>query len=612
MRRLLLLWGCASTVFAAGPPDPDIVVTSTRIPTPLHAVGGAVTVLDLEEWDGAELSVARILEAQTGIQIGRTGGPGQMTQLRMRGAEANHVLVLLDGVEIGSPASGLDLSHLNTRGIARIEILRGAQSALWGSNAAAGVIHLISKDAADVETTWSLRAGGDQEYESQIDLSAGDDDTGITLHGQIFDTHGDNVAAEGTEEDGSRHRGVHLTARHRVGDHLLRSTLRLDRGHTQYDGFVAGRAADAPYRSRQDRTLAGLSWQTQKERFHVSARAGYLETSDRAEDNFGTTESIGQRLNLEVLGWRDLANCPGTGSCSLGIGVETERARYTRGDVGPLVARSTSVTTFARAAPWQGTSFDVSLRRDYNREFGDADTWRTGISVQIPDSAWRLYAAAGTGIVNPSLIDRFGFFPGRFLGNPGLQPERTRDHEVGIGFGRGGVRARVSWFHQRLVDEIESAFDADAGLFTTRNSTGTSRRRGIEAEAKFPLGDSWEADLRYTFTRATEPGADGKVREVRRPRHQYGTTLRYQDGADRITLHTDAVRSLIDLDFVQFPAPRVTLDNYTVSHFTWRRTFSADLEAVLSVHNLFNESYEEVLGYRASDRHISLELRVRR
>lgn len=607
-----LLAGPLPAAWAATYDDP-LVVTAARIPRPMPAVGGAVDVIELDDWLGPKTSLADVLRGRPGVGVSRSGGPGQLTQVRLRGAEADHALVLLDGVELTNPATGaVDFAHLSAAGIERIEILRGAQSALWGSRAAAGVINLVSRAADGPEAEAGLRSGADGLTEASGGLAAGGARGGLAVRWQSFTTRGDNASLAGSEEDGYRSRTLQLNGRWTPApETALRLSFRRVRSRAEYDGSENGRPVDADHHSRHERTALSAAANARIGRIRWQSAAAYLQTRDRNADGFGVTQADGQRLRFDLLGWRTFERCPAAGACALGLGLEWSRERYVRGAVGPLHTRSRSALAIAQWRPLEAVDADLSLRRDDNDDFGDADAWRAGAAWRLAGGAARLYAAAGTGVVNPSLTERFGYFPGSFRGNPDLRPERTRDRELGAAFPLGGLRADLSLFAQDLRREIAGEYDAASGASTTVNRPGRSKRRGLELALRAALGGAWSWEGGYTYTRSSEPTAAGPRREVRRPRHQYRAALEYRAGRWRASLAARAARGLLDQDFASFPARRVPLGNYEVADLSARCELSREWTLSLSARNLFDEAYQEVLGYRAPDRQLSLELRWR-
>ncbi|MDE0612051.1 MAG: TonB-dependent receptor plug domain-containing protein, partial [Gammaproteobacteria bacterium] len=140
---LIALW-CSS--LPAAQDIETIIITASRIPQPLHTVGSSVTVIDLDDWRGTGATISDVLREVPGLTVSQQGGSGTLTALRMRGGESNHTRILLDGIELSDPTSGsVDFAHLSIAGIERIEILRGAPSALWGSDAISGIVNLISR-----------------------------------------------------------------------------------------------------------------------------------------------------------------------------------------------------------------------------------------------------------------------------------------------------------------------------------------------------------------------------------------------------------------------------------------------------------------------------------
>ena len=168
--------------------------------------------------------------------------------------------------------------------------------------------------------------------------------------------------------------------------------------------------------------------------------------------------------------------------------------------------------------PWLNT--EIVVRHDRFSAFRDATTLRAGATVK-PLRTISLIGSYGEGIAQPSFYDLYGFFPGSFVGNPALKPERSEEWQAGIRWTGRRLTLGLSAFTARLRDEIVDVFDPATFRSTTANATGTSRRRGIEAEAELRLPQSGRIGLYYTFLDAEERQVAGglAVREVRRPRH---------------------------------------------------------------------------------------------
>ena len=438
-----------------------IIVKASRIPQPLHTIGSSVSVIDLDDWKGANITIADVLRSVPGIAISQSGGFGQLAALRMRGGESNHTLILLDGVELGNPATGqVDFAHLTTAGIERIEILRGAQSALWGSRAISGVINLISREGGG--TTLGLESGSDREQRFSAQTSYRSEWGGIDVGIQNFQTDGDNIAPEGEEEDGYRNTTLQWNLRWTPEPETsLRLSMRQVHATTEYDGFdfAAGHAVDAHKKSKHRRTLLSTDLATRTGPIEHQWNIRYLQT----EDHWPGNEPQSQRLQASGLLWRVYDDCLAGRSCTIGGGLEWSKERYTRGEVGPLDFKSASALMILKWQPDTHAFLDLSFRREENQDFGDFNIWRASFAYHLPDQPARVYLTSGIGIANPTLTERYGYSPDQFEGNPGLNPERSRTVEVGFEYYPDGICCRIglSAFTQRLSDEINGYFDPD-------------------------------------------------------------------------------------------------------------------------------------------------------
>ena len=615
-REILLACTLATSWITSAPaaaqsqdPPETIIVTASRIPQPLHAIGSSVSIIDLDDFRGTGVTIAEVLRHVPGISISQSGGIGSLTSLRMRGGEANHTAILLDGAELGHPDSGeVDFAHLTTAGIERIEILHGAQSALWGSRAISGVINLISRQGGD--TVVILKSGSDREHVATVRTSSRFDRGSLNASLENYRTGGDNVAHEGEEEDGYQNTTMQWGLRWAPDpETVLRLSMRQVRAISDYDQYrwPTG-AVDAPYKSKNRRTLLNASWLAHTGRIEHQWDFHYLQTKDHNLDDFMIPEAQGQRIQARGLAWRTFEHCLLERPCTLGGGLEWVKERYTRGDVGPLDFKRASALAVLKWQPEVNVFLDLSLRREENSDFGDYGIWRASLAYRFPNRLARTYLASGLGIANPTLTERFGYFPDNFKGNPELKPERARTVEAGVEYDPGGACCRVGLraFTQSLSDEVQW-FDEDgyAGpiLPTSINQAERSRRRGVELELEMEPHPHWTVSGSYAYLDATEPGFEGARPEVRRPRHQYRFALSSQFAQWQAHLDAMTVRGLLD--------SAGALENYWLLNLSVRRALTARVESVIEIQNLLDESYEEIKGYRAPDRQLRAGLQLR-
>ena len=589
-----------------------LVITASRIPQPLHAISSSVTVIDLDDWQGTGTTVADVLRDIPGLSISQQGGSGALTALRMRGGESNHTRVLMDGIELSDPTSGIvDFAHMSVTGIERVEVLRGAPSALWGSDAISGVINLISRKGGGSSLT--QKSGSNQQHETTLQTATESDDFSMQASASHFQTRGENISLSGSERDGYRNNTLQWGGRWSPSPQTdLRFSARRARANLEYDGTGP---SDAPYTSRNRRTYLNVSLNSRTGAFEYQTNLGYLQTANLTEDAF-PGETKGRRIQVDGLVWRHFERCLLSRPCTVGGGLEWNRERYERDHISPLHFISSSVFATLKWRPEPQTTLDLSLRRDKNKDFKDADTWRVALTYRWPDQPTRLYLASGIGVANPTLIERYGYSPNSFQGNPGLLPERSRNTEIGIEHNPIGACCRISLgiFDQRLSDEIQGYHDPDGfqgpALPTAINEAGHSKRRGVELELEFDPHPDWILSAHYAYLRATEPGPSGATdrRETRRPRHQYRLALAHLSNRWRSRLDFMTARGLLDDDFSVWPAAREILDSYYLINLSTRYGLAPKLDLLFEARNLLDESYQEVLGYAAPRRNFSAGL----
>ena len=230
----------------------------------------------------------------------------------------------------------------------------------------------------------------------------------------------------------------------------------------------------------------------------------------------------------------------------------------------------------------------------------------------------KLRAAIGTGQKNPTFTERFGFFPGQFIGNPDLLPERSISYDLGLdhGFLNGALLLQVTLFQQYLEDEINGfVFDPVTFLSTAENKDGKSERSGVELGAQWTVNDSFELSASYTYTDSTEQDAAGEdVQELRRPRHAGSLAANLQSNNNRLqaTLVADYGGSRDDIFFPPFPAlPEiVTLQSFWLVDLTAQYQLTPSLGIFARGTNLLDEDYEQVYGYRTPGRAGYIGVRV--
>lgn len=610
-------------------PAETLVVTATRTAQSRLLVGGSLTIIDAAELQRRQRPLlADVLRDVPGFAVSRSGAPGAVTQLRVRGAEGNHVLVLIDGVEANDPAQGgeFNFAHLLTGEIERIEILRGPQSALWGSDALAGTINLITRRGAPGGRLEAFTEGGSfGTWHAGASLSGAGPRHRLRVAAARYATRGSNIAREGSERD-----GYHNTTLSAVAGWNPRPWLALDAswrhvaGNNEFDdvGFATGLPEDADRETRLQQDYARLQGRITPQGGRWEHRV-LLGLGATANDNFtdgrAADSTRGRRqkasyqgsLNLDSGHWAGVRHV-----LSLALEYENEdyRQRGTATQFGDpnrdLDLQTRSVAAEYRLESDALFSLAAGYRHDRNSDFAAAGSWRITGAWLPPGLPLRLRGACGTGRKNPGFVERFGFFaaaPTPFFGNAALRPERSTACEAGLDFipAGGRLHAGLTWYRQDLEDEIDGfAFDPGLGGFTAVNLDGQSRRRGVELSATLQLVDNVSLRGTYSWLHASEPAAEAGERqgELRRPGHAGSFGLDYEFGGGRGRFNFNAQYSGAQRDLYfpppSFAASRVRLDAFVLLHAAASWRIGERLEVFGRVENLSDASYEEVFGFR--------------
>jgi vitamin B12 transporter len=618
---------------------PQLIIYANQAATEASKVGSAVTLItDQEIKDRGFPTVAEALRTVPGVAVSQTGGRGSFTQVRIRGAEANHLQVLIDGVQVNDISDGdFNFADLAVENIERIEVIRGPQSGLYGANAQAGVIAIVTKSGRGLkrpEVDTKLEGGSRSTFtESAIARGA---------VGQFYgavglvntSTAGYNISRFGSERDGSRSFtltskvGVDITPDLNV-EGSLRHVDRFNRFDSQpFFGPFEGLAFDSAFDFNAFKTTTGriaATWAAFDGAFVQRFAASRFEQKRNDDDVvLGFFRSEGHRDNFDYKGTvRADTNVLGGERHTL-TGAVDRQTEFLKIDSASFFFDPAAAAFWANGARRDrtgvageyaldlvsGLSVTGAARHDWNSGFADATTWRVTAAQRIASTGTKLHASAGTGITNPTFIEQFGFFVGTFRGNPALRPEQSLGWDAGIEqrFLDGQLITDVTYFASDFEDKIILVTGTDT-ISTAVNAVGISPRRGVETTAKVIPVDWLLLTGTYTYTDARLP--DGTP-EIRRPRHTAAgsATAKFADGRAKATVNFVYNGAMPDLWF-RFPIVPVTLNSYTTVSGIISYDLSPQVAVYLRGENVFDAKYEEVFSHRAPGAAIYAGLRGR-
>ena len=623
-------------VASAAEPDAaqidQIVVTATRAPTPRSSVGDSVTVIDAEAARMSQkTAVSDLLTTTPGISASRNGGLGTTTSLRIRGAEADQTVVLIDGVKLNDPSStggGYNFANLLVSDIARIEVLRGSQSTLWGSQAIGGVVNIVTPEpSGPLSTTFDVQGGSYGTMAVTARAQAGGDRFAWRLGGNYLTTDGISAFDEdlgGREEDGYRNVGFNARGIVRITDAIsaeLRSTW--SHGRAEIDGFPPPTfaLADTSEYAKTDESVsyAGLKVDTLDARFQHRVGIAYTDTDRENIDPRSsvpqTFDASGTNLRYEYQGTLTLSDrVQGV------FGAERERSELS--SASPTVANPTpsplrrdvtldSVYAQVQVTPISAMTLSGGVRYDDHETFGGHTSGKVAVAWSATGSTI-VRASRGEGFKAPTLFQLYSQF-----GTPTLDPEESSDWEAGVEqrlFDRLSVSA--TYFNRETDDLID--FVSCSGV---RSPRCTAQPGGYYENVQRASTEGYEIGLtaqiveRVRFD-ANYTGLD--ARNESRGTANFGKHLarRPNDSANaqltigwRIPLTTTLAAQYVGKRF-DTAANTFVLEDYTLVDLRAAYRFSQSLEVYGRIENAFDEDYSTVRRYGSVGRGYYIGMRV--
>lgn len=566
-------------------------------------IGRSYTVID---GDQIQLSgspyVADVLRQVPGFAVSRGGSYAGLTQVRVRGGEGNHVLVMIDGVPVGDLSSGeFDFARMVVGNVERVEVLRGPQSAFWGANAMSGVINIVTKSAGTNGLSGSLAGelGTDGTRMTSGSISYGQDNFKGSGSLTFRHTDGFDISPIGSELDAATHIDANANFSANITPHLtLDGTIRYGRLRGDADDTGPGSIMiDSPGKIAADEIYGGLglNWVSDDNLWFQNARisAGKIDlhSSDIGWDNIST----GDRFKASYQVGRHFETQDANHTVTLGYDLVHETFQQ----LDPAEDRFKR-TAHSLIGEYRGTYFDqvyltAALRHDFNDTFVDTTTYSVSGAWEIPNTGTRLHASAGTGSTNPTFYEQFGYFASFYTPNPNLVPETSFGWDIGVQqtLLDGIVVLDATYFNQTLENKIQGLFFP---VSTAVNLPGTSTRQGVELSASMNFAEGFTAGLSYTYLDAFDP--DG-VREIRRPQHSGSINLAYRLTEIPLTLHGEVI---LTGDTTDGTTTKRQLPAYAVVNGGLNYQVSEQVEVYGRVHNLFDTKYQEVYGYNTQGR----------
>lgn len=604
-----VFFACVPRAWAADAPvsmDP-VVVTATRIEEKVSEQASSVSVVERDTIELKSPALAGdVLQGLPGVSDQRSGSPGSRENIKIRGGSATGTLVLIDGFPVNSPTLGeFDVSSLPAARFERVEVVRGAQSALYGSNAMSGVVNFLPPSPADGAHFGSDFSAGSFSTLQWNGFAEGGGESGS------FHMGGTGFTSEGIHEnDGTTLTSFLGGGDIRVGERSRFHFLVMATDSIKEVPIDYGTPRDDDHRWERQGFLAGGRWETRfSPVFSITASGSVYDENSHEKDSADPGELFPYVFEDETKTRKTsmglMARVTGGNTSETFVGVEFIRDRATdtlRSNFGDTHTAGTTInrSVFLQQEwkPRKGTGLSAGARVDRNSEAGTEVNPRLAAFQEIGTTGIRLRAAAGRGFRTPTISEKTD----PSIGNPSLSPEVTTTYEAGADAVLAGGDAVVSatWFYQSFRDLIQwdGSVAGPVGFGELRNS-GHAYSRGVEAAASWNFLPTAAAELSYTFTDTWN--ADAQRRILGQPTHRGSASLVLTPLAGltcRADWHVEG--DMLDAppnggDIRRPGYARVDL----FGRYLWKTGSPQALEVALhgKVQNLLDRQYEERKGY---------------
>jgi vitamin B12 transporter len=600
-----------------------IVITATRIPTPVLQVASSITVVTAADIEARqERTFADVLKDIPGLNVVQTGGPGGETSVFMRGTNSNHTKVFIDGIDVSDPSNAtgaFDFGQLLTQDIERVEVLRGPQSGLYGSDAIGGVINIITKSGNGPAQFTGAAEGGTFDTFNQAGTVSGSDEA---FHYSASVAHFHAGATPVTPLD------LLLPGEARIDDYDDNLTLTTKLGYDvtpDFDLGLAARYTDIHLRDTGEDYLVALPFsgypapeQTSADTVeyatrltaHLKSFDGVLEQTlglaythdrtDTVEPQTPPALNTGERRKAD---WQGDVKFDPTETLVLG-------AEYERDEIDqPITADVHIGSAYGELQSQIGDHWfsALNVRHDDNSRFGDKTTWRFAPGWVLTETDTKLHASVGTGFKAPTLSELYQSFPAFFFfANPNLKPESSTGWDAGIeqAVVHDVLRVGVTYYYNRIRDLITTDVTG-----TTWANVGRATTDGIESFIAYQPLRELTLRVDYTYTQAEDDVLEQPL--LRRPKHRGSFVATWQvTRAWQWNLDVLAVGNWVDVSRDGLTSG-LSAPGYTTVNLATSYDLTPRVALFARVDNLLDRHYENPIGFLQPSIGVYAGLKVR-
>lgn len=590
----------------------QIIVTGSSLDSTLENTGSSVSVLTEQELkDGQYRNAMNALRQLPGVDVVQSGGNGGNAAVFLRGGNSEHTLVLLDGIELNNPATAnrsFNLANLTLENIERIEVIRGPQSTIYGSDAMGGVINLISKKAKEgVHANVSSEAGSYNSFTQLGNVSYGSDvfdvSTGVTRQ-DIGGISSADARYGNKEQDDYQNTSLSNRIRFAPTKTIeATNTLRYTRSHSNLDN-CGGEGCDDPnrwIRNNEFFTRGDVSAKLLDDTLTPAAYISYTRHSldDVNSPDLASQELLDSAYNGDIVTVGSRMTWSPSDMFSTVVGGETQGERASSfyrsdGAFGPFEdtfygreARTNSVYSESRLSYNKKAYLDAGVRHDNHSIFGGKTTFKVAPAVHVLDTT-KLRGSVGTGFKAPSLVQLYSSY-----GNRDLQAETSTGWDVGLD--QDIVKDTLTTSFTFFNTDYDELITFNPSTFILENIDNATTQ-GFEVGATYQMHQDLSVRLAYTYTDTENKTTSEGL--LRRPRNKNSLTVAYAPTTNmRAQLQWRVYSSRFDNDFNSYPPERVSLGGYGIVDLALSYKLGDSTELFGRVDNLFDKEYQDVLGF---------------
>ncbi|MFT5657521.1 MAG: vitamin B12 transporter [Gammaproteobacteria bacterium] len=581
-----------------------IVISPSRVPQPVHEVGSSVVLLQGDELraSGVQFVEDALLQVPS-LTVSSQGARGSQVQVRARGNEANHVLVLIDGIRVSNATTGeFDFSTLSMSSVENIEILLGPQTTLYGSDAIGGVINITTKRGRrGIGGNIGVRVGELGIRSLTVGVNGANKGFHYALTAEDYSTDGISSAAASngnTEKDPYDRQTANFKGGYsaeKFSTSIILSKTDSDFDFDSSDGTTGLSVDEKDNKQLIDASTAAwlIEWPNLGGRLNHQIQVATI-TNDYEVSSvfFGANSEFNTETDRDTVEYRGSFQINEDNSLQYGHEAISEALKTESisgfGNSNFEGDADQSGTYLNWLNRYNSLNIAAGVRHGEHDEFGSHSTYRLTASYQLSQS-YRLKAAHGTAYKAPSLQE---LFDTSFGGNPNLEPEESKSSEVGIEYRENDYVVSLTYFDQDTDDLIRYSGNFPTG---TNENVGKANSHGVELNVR-KAWEKIELDVSLSNTKASETVNGVKSERIRIPEWAASVMTTYRYSSGRVWLQTLYRDERRDIQFT-FPTQNVTLHSYTLWNIGASYRLQNQLNLSARIENLTDEDYEEVFSF---------------